>query len=406
MATRFTQVGPTPSPAAGGAVELATTGAPVSSAAAAPPTVGQVATALTATTWDWQTPSGGDITIDPVVKTADFTAVANTQYYVEGWPSGDKNVILPASPNVGDRVVIIGLGAADLANLSVYSLADAVEIGVLNEGPGFAVRATVRCRNAHLDLVFSNVSGGTRWRDSQNGVNTLFASAASVQTNSIAISTNVGTPVGLSVAAQSIVFRGSSNVVSQVVPQNSILIRGSGDLAITTASTTSAGVLAITPFGGGGLQFYHSDNGGHGELSQIVNTLPGVNSSGVSLPTGTPVFISGATAAVNRSKADAAGTAKFAGVSASIYFNSGGNWASGANGWFTAGGWANVGGAQTGTWVAGDFLYVDPDNAGKITNVKPTTSGQYIVPVGTCLNTPAGGTAEILIEKGTITLIP
>jgi hypothetical protein len=64
MPTRYAQTGSAPSPTAGGATELATTGAPVSSAAAAPPTAGQVATATSPTAWNWQTPAGGGSTVD------------------------------------------------------------------------------------------------------------------------------------------------------------------------------------------------------------------------------------------------------------------------------------------------------------------------------------------------------
>jgi len=60
MGTRYNQFSSIPqAPGQTGAVELATTGAPVSGAAAAPPTVGQVPTATSPTAYAWQTPYGG-----------------------------------------------------------------------------------------------------------------------------------------------------------------------------------------------------------------------------------------------------------------------------------------------------------------------------------------------------------
>jgi hypothetical protein len=45
---------------------------------------------------------------------------------------------------------------------------------------------------------------------------------------------------------------------------------------------------------------------------------------------------------------------------------------------------------------------VSTATAGKMTNVKPVTVGQFVIPVGTVLNTPAGGDAWLSLNPGEI----
>jgi len=61
---------------------------------------------------------------------------------------------------------------------------------------------------------------------------------------------------------------------------------------------------------------------------------------------------------------------------------------------------------QLGTaWTFGDKVYVSA-TAGSYSNAAPVTSGQYRIPVGRCLNTPAGGDAFVLIEKAEAEVVP
>lgn len=54
------------------------------------------------------------------------------------------------------------------------------------------------------------------------------------------------------------------------------------------------------------------------------------------------------------------------------------------------------------TWAATNDIYLSPTSAGAYTHTPPSTAGQYIVRIGRCFNTPAGGDAFVLIEKSPI----
>jgi hypothetical protein len=123
------------------------------------------------------------------------------------------------------------------------------------------------------------------------------------------------------------------------------------------------------------------------------------NNTGLVLRRGQPVYVSG-DEEIALAKADAAATAQFFGVIRAQLI------VDGETGLIAHVGKATIpSAAQTGTWAAGDRIFVDPATAGKLTNTSPSTIGELIVPVGRCMNTPGGGNASILIEKGPIVLI-
>jgi hypothetical protein len=116
------------------------------------------------------------------------------------------------------------------------------------------------------------------------------------------------------------------------------------------------------------------------------------NSTGVDIPAGSPVYISSA-GHISLSKADASSTAIVFGFATAAI-------TTGSSGSVTYGGSLSIpAAAQTGTWVAGDTIYLDDVTAGKLTNVKPTTAGTYAIEVGQITTTPAGGACTLYIMK-------
>ncbi len=104
---------------------------------------------------------------------------------------------------------------------------------------------------------------------------------------------------------------------------------------------------------------------------------------------------------VDLAKADNATTAQFSGIVSSATIGNGG-----AAGIIQYGGAVyNVPAAIYDAAVtAGDRLYLSPTTAGNLTNVIPSTSGQFIVPIGVVLD--ASNPGSFLIEKGPIVEIP
>lgn len=131
--------------------------------------------------------------------------------------------------------------------------------------------------------------------------------------------------------------------------------------------------------------------GGSTPSALVVSSL--TNASGGTLTQGTVTYING-DGTFSSAQADAAATSTFFGIvsAASI--------ADTAAGAVTTAGTVTIPtGKQTGTWVAGDIIYIDPATAGKLTNASPSAAGEYVVEVGLALNTPGGGNATLLIRQ-------
>jgi len=108
MTTRYNQASKEqPDPGQYGATELATTGDPVSSKTAAPPTAGQVPTATSATEYEWQTPIAGG-----------YTTVED-----EGTPLTQRSAMNFVGP---------GVTAADVGGKTQVSIAGGVQLDVAN----------------------------------------------------------------------------------------------------------------------------------------------------------------------------------------------------------------------------------------------------------------------------------
>jgi len=137
-------------------------------------------------------------------------------------------------------------------------------------------------------------------------------------------------------------------------------------------------------------------------LASLPNILSCVNGSGVAIPTpGAAVYVSADTvlsrASVSMSLASAAATAKFIAVTVHQV----GPVLPGVSSNFITAGIAQIPAAQQqGVWLAGEQIFVSSTVAGKLTNVKPVAVGTFVVPVGTVFNTPAGGTAWVLLRPG------
>jgi len=135
-----------------------------------------------------------------------------------------------------------------------------------------------------------------------------------------------------------------------------------------------------TPTAGGG--------GGAGTSFSVSRT----NTTGSTLPQGAPVY--NASANINLSRANASATARVLGLVAASTI-------AGATATLITHGAATIAAAvQTGTWVDGDEIYLDDATAGKLTNVAPTAAGTFALPVGTCVGTPGGGSATLVLRVG------
>ena len=112
------------------------------------------------------------------------------------------------------------------------------------------------------------------------------------------------------------------------------------------------------------------------------------NNDTVTMPIGTPVYFD-AGASCKRAKADAVGTTKVMGV-----VSDPAGIVNGFLGHIQLNGLLQV--ANTGDWdtitggsgglTASTMYYLSPTTAGKLTSTKPTTVGEFIVPVGRGLN--------------------
>lgn len=105
---------------------------------------------------------------------------------------------------------------------------------------------------------------------------------------------------------------------------------------------------------------------------------------------GQVVYVSG-TNAVKLSRANAIGTSKMFGIvaDASIAASAAGSiWRDGTVSIPQA--------ARVQDWTAGDQIWISPDTAGLLTNVQPTTAGQYVVVVGWVLVGAVGAAVAML----------
>jgi hypothetical protein len=113
-----------PAPGQLGATELATTGEPVSSAAAAPPSIGQVPTATSPTTWTWQTPAGGGAQLN----------VANTWTKKQTFTPDDANIAVEATGGSGQGGVKGTGGAPNGYGIEGWAGAGSTGKGVIGWG--------------------------------------------------------------------------------------------------------------------------------------------------------------------------------------------------------------------------------------------------------------------------------
>ena len=111
------------------------------------------------------------------------------------------------------------------------------------------------------------------------------------------------------------------------------------------------------------------------------------NADSVTVPIGTPIYISGS-AAFQRARANAGATTRVAGLVAttSIAASASGVVAMSGPLVATSAQWDTVTG-QTGGLTAGAAYFLDAATAGKLTTVVPSTSGQYVASVGTAIDT-------------------
>lgn len=180
---------------------------------------------------------------------------------------------------------------------------------------------------------------------------------------------------------------------------NGLFVSRSGSRAFA-AMTSDFDVLMAGSFVGGGIGPYDLAN-----ANQHTGAAYGTNAHGSAVTQGQALYASASSFSVDLAKADALATAQFLGALTDPTASNNASVNDGAAALVQfAGKHPKIPAALQGggSWAVNDRIYLSAATAGAYTNVPPSTSGQYVVPVGRCLNTPAGGNAVMLVEKGTI----
>jgi len=178
---RYLQTGAAPSPAAGGAAQLATATAPVTVYLATAPVAGQVLQAFSPTSALWATPAAAGIVDDPVVKTAGFTAAPNTRYGLAS-NFGSYTVVLPAAPAVGTIVAFQGVNFGLPAPAYVTFNGNGFNIVPLGGLNYWGIAATRLYSIKELDVAFRFENG--YWQSVSASLSSLFSGG---QTNLVPI---------------------------------------------------------------------------------------------------------------------------------------------------------------------------------------------------------------------------
>lgn len=121
-----------------------------------------------------------------------------------------------------------------------------------------------------------------------------------------------------------------------------------------------------------------------GDRLDLANSATKTNNSGATINIASPLYISGND--VELAQANAQSTVRVAGLAEATTAN-GNNIEVVADGVFTAttGEWDAVTG-ETGGLTAGADYFLDPDNAGQLTQTAPDASGEFVVRVGHALS--------------------
>ena len=168
MARRYLQTGTAPSPAAGGASELASLGGPVNVGSAAAPTIGQLMTATGGSAANWANPPASGVVDDPTVRTSNFTAVAFTRYFINS--NSTVTVFMPAMPADGDIVAVCGIGN------SIGSTT------INGNGANFQLANTITSPlsfgTRNLDLAFRYTTATGQWESIDTSVSSLLSYGA------------------------------------------------------------------------------------------------------------------------------------------------------------------------------------------------------------------------------------
>lgn len=118
-----------------------------------------------------------------------------------------------------------------------------------------------------------------------------------------------------------------------------------------------------------------------------VNLPTATNANAGTLSAGMVVYITTAGGSIDKAKADASGTMDAEGfVVADIASSASGSYQDSGNLTLSTSVWDAVTG-QTGGLTAGSDYYVSSATAGKITTTPPSTTGQFVQPVGTAVST-------------------
>lgn len=137
------------------------------------------------------------------------------------------------------------------------------------------------------------------------------------------------------------------------------------------------------------------------EVRQMLDSLTLTNANAGAITQGMAVYISAASSVDKAEGGGTAAVAEFFGLvnEASIATTATGRTA------FQGPVMVPTGLQAGGAWAAGNKIYLDRTTAGSLRNVAPTEAGEFIMPVGRCINTPGGGDAIVVIEKGEVTEI-
>lgn len=325
--------------------------------------------------------NGSGLTITTSVGALNLTSTSNT------------NVVVPAS----------GTGSLSVSRNLVFGTDATYKIGAsssTNRPQEVHVSDVMTLGNTVLSLsilsgnLVATSSGAMSFTTATNSnLNLTAQGTGNVVVSAPVLRPSTDNTTALGTASQQYTNLFLTGYAKHVASSDPSTVAGAGFIYVKTISTNpelvyrdgSGNIVQITNNG--------AVNSGPASVPTYTAISTLTNNSGGTLTQGTAVYISGSNT-FGSAQADAAGTSTVFGVvSAASIANS-------ATGEVATSGVVTVPtGKQTGTWVANDIIYLDPATAGKLTNVAPSTTGQYAVEVGISLNTPAGGNASLLIRQ-------
>jgi hypothetical protein len=249
---------------------------------------------------EWADSSGG---IDYVYKTANYTANAN-EGVITDTTGGAFTVTLPASPSVGDLVVINDAeGNWDTANLTVARNGSTID--------GDASDMTMDVDNASVDFIYDGTTWGVY---SQAGFVTTSATYASTEFTATASQTTFA--VAYTAGLVDVYLNGVKLAAADFTATNGISVVLAAGAAVNdiveVVAWASYDVANVATAGQGALADSAVQPGDSLDAGDLINALPAI--SGAALTSLNSASLSGALPAIDGSNLTGVGASTTAGA--------------------------------------------------------------------------------------------